>query len=301
MLILVVPILLMIGAVATVICVAMRRWKTVIIILLSVIGLNHYTQTIPLNLLTINKNNGNLKLRILTYNLGGLHNPSLQAKDYPQFLDFVDKQDADILVLPESRLAQREQLLNGLKDRYPYDISQGYVPGKHIYIETWVFSRYPLSAIKTLDHYSYSLLVTLPNGESAELVACHLSSNQNHSSLNKDNGLLSNIRQGYYQRSNETRALIDSLYDHDYPLLLCGDMNDLSGSPTLTSLQEKLHLDDAWWQGGLGYGATFTGKHLYFRLDHILYSPQYLELQHVDIPSATFSDHLPLVADFTLN
>ena len=86
--------------------------------------------------------------------------------------------------------------------------------------------------------------------------------------------------------------------NNDVPVIVCGDLNDFGGTPTLRALQNHSKLKDAWWNGGLGYGATYHGhEFMYFRLDHILYNNE-LQLQKVRVAEQNFSDHDALVARF---
>ena len=76
-----------------------------------------------------------------------------------------------------------------------------------------------------------------------------------------------------------------------------GDMNDVSGSYTINRIKEA-GLKDAWWEGGGGYGATFHGKGLRLRIDHILYDYKELELTGVRVIDNNLSDHNALMASF---
>ena len=101
---------------------------------------------------------------------------------------------------------------------------------------------------------------------SLKIVACHLESNQSNSSLQKGGGFIKNIKRGYEIRNKEAKMICDSLSQYQGPLIIAGDLNDISGSNTLNTLQKELDLSDAWWKSGFGYGATSFSKHLYFRL-----------------------------------
>ena len=115
---------------------------------------------------------------------------------------------------------------------------------------------------------------------------------------------------GYAFRGDEAEVIADSLRNCPNPLLICGDFNDISGSRSLRIIQdcraENVHaehrdrLQNAWWQGGCGYGFTFDDQHLLLRLDHILYSKEF-QLQAVEVPMVDYSDHRPLVADFVIS
>ena len=93
--------------------------------------------------------------------------------------------------------------------------------------------------------------------------------------------------------------ICDSLRNYRGPIIIAGDLNDISGSKTLKKLQNTLSLNDAWWKAGFGYGATSLSKHLYFRLDHILFSSHF-KAKSIEIPKEDFSDHYPIVTNLEI-
>lgn len=307
MLILLIPVIIPLLLIAGIFVLFHRRYYLAASLIIAAIIANLYTQTYPLHLTYFTeKKDQSYDLRILTYNIG-LNNDYLnENKDNLREIEhFFSSQDADIVVLPESRMATKQAFLTMLDSMYQYDIKQDYDIDPR-YIETYVFSRYPILNVESIGHYIYAMKVVLPT-DTLTLLACHLTSNQLNSKLNEGDGLFANLQRGFQSRTAQADTIInyfsaeqETVASLRHPTIICGDFNDLSGSETIRKIQRENNLEDAWWQGGFGYGATFTGKHLYFRLDHILYSPQNFDLQRVDIPQVQFSDHLPLVADFKM-
>ena len=117
------------------------------------------------------------------------------------------------------------------------------------------------------------------------VVGCHLSSSNHH------------IRAGYENRAKEADAIYESIKDERYPLIVMGDMNDISGSYAVERIKDA-GLEDAWWKGGCGYGATFCEGWLRLRLDHILFKKDKLDLKQVKVIDSNLSDHYALVAVF---
>ena len=305
MLILIVPILLLLLLIVGIVLLLFKRWIVGTICLLGALGLNLYTQTVPFNLRFSTDDKVEDSYRILTYNIG-LNNHYLaeHKNDLSQIAAFLNVQDADIVVLPESRLMRTPEFKTVLDQQYQYCITQSYEIDPR-YIETFVYSHYPIMNVQSVGHYIYAMDIVLPH-DTLLLLACHLTSNQSNSSLTKGKGLYENLQQGFNNRVQQADSINNFLSDYrksvsyTHPIIICGDLNDLSGSRTINSLQQNKQLKDAWWQGGFGYGATFTGKNLYFRLDHILFTEQQIELQNIYVPDVEFSDHLPLIADFKL-
>lgn len=265
--------------------------------------LNYYTQTFPLHpsyFFTTSEKKEN-QIRILSYNIQYNSEYLRNNKDsLSSLISFIRKQDADILVLPESRINSTNKTLRKKLDHiYPYHLDSGY-EGNNFYLETYVFSRYPIKNVKQYGkHYIYEMDIEVSYKNIIKLVACHLESNQSNSSLSKGDGFINNIKKGYETRYKEVKMICDSLSQYQGPLIIAGDLNDISGSKTLHYLQNKLNLNDSWWKSGFGYGATSYSKNLFFRLDHILYS-QHFKSKIVDIPKVDFSDHYPIVTNLEI-
>lgn len=269
------------------------------------VALNCYTETFPFHFSYLTNDaqqkEDNDQISILTYNIKYKSDYLRHNSDsLSSLLSFFKLQNADILVLPESRLnSTNKRLLALLDELYPYNMNAGF-KGNDFYLETYVFSHFPISDVKQYGkHYIYEMNIHISEDKCIKLIACHLVSNQSHSSLSNGEGLLSNLRNGYEMRATEVRLLSDSLRNYLGPTIITGDMNDISGSYTLKHLQKTLNLYDAWWKAGFGYGTTSYSKHLYFRLDHILYS-KHFEISTVEVPHVSFSDHYPVRTTLTL-
>ena len=117
------------------------------------------------------------------------------------------------------------------------------------------------------------------------IVGCHLSSSHHH------------IKEGYKRREKEADVLYDVIRKEPYPVIVMGDLNDISGSYTIRRIQ-KAGLSDAWWEGGCGYGTTFHDGWLRLRIDHVLYPKNKLNLQNIKVIDSDLSDHNALIAEF---
>ena len=81
------------------------------------------------------------------------------------------------------------------------------------------------------------------------------------------------------------------------PVIVCGDMNDVSGSKTLRMLQST-GLKNAWWEKGRGFGFTYHGHHfMNFRIDHILHTED-IKVKSIKKIDQHYSDHDPVIANF---
>ncbi len=152
------------------------------------------------------------------------------------------------------------------------------------------------------------MMVTV-DGKELYVVNCHLHSNKFSSALRnlrrKEVSLLQFLKEaisllshGIKVRNQQARILKEHLRGKKCPLLICGDMNDVSGSTVIKMMKSKA-LKDAWWQKGFGFGFTLAAKGMRWRLDHILYSND-IEIDSIKIGCSGVSDHRPLVCKFQL-
>lgn len=310
----------------------LRWWKTGLLLLVVGLGMNWYTQSIPLDLLSWRRADIRLKkegtIRILEYNI--CHKPEFLERNVANFqplADFLLSKDADILVLPEHMGPHALQLDSVLCANYPHNFGSVLQGG---YEEDAVYSRYPITSCKHYKMDPEAVLQRHPDadstfvrnangstmiyevgldiqGQAVTMIYVHLRSNSYDDAKGKEDrrrdklrSVLESMKRNYAYRDAEAEAICDSLAQNTNPLMICGDFNDVSGSYVLNTLQRTLGLKDAWWERGLGPGFTFDDQHLYLRLDHLLYSSHF-DLQGVSVLSeATFSDHEPMLFDLKL-
>lgn len=180
-------------------------------------------------------------------------------------------------------------------------------------IDTVQYNNWPMNEVKILTNKMpiYSAEIEVMPDRWITVFACHLRSSAYSTarrSMDKDaswfDGLplyYENYKKGKIIRNWEAdniRLYLDTLELEDKPIIIAGDFNDWSGSYCMNTIRDGKY-KDAWWEGGLGFGITYDGWHLKLRLDHILYS-HHFKLENVYVEKSKFSDHRPLVADFTL-
>ncbi len=80
-----------------------------------------------------------------------------------------------------------------------------------------------------------------------------------------------------------------------YPVIVCGDFNDVPASYTYNTVRGRL--SDAFVKKGRGYGYTYNGLYKYLRIDYIFFESP-LKCTDYDSPDIPYSDHNPVIADF---
>ena len=82
-----------------------------------------------------------------------------------------------------------------------------------------------------------------------------------------------------------------------YPVIVCGDMNDVPNSFAYQTISKNLY--DSYTEKGWGIGRTFQFLSPTLRIDYVLHSKQ-LELKQVQIIRPSPGDHNPVIADFKI-
>jgi endonuclease/exonuclease/phosphatase family metal-dependent hydrolase len=113
----------------------------------------------------------------------------------------------------------------------------------------------------------------------------------------KGRSIARRLKGGFIARSYQVTKLLEHIKDSPYPVLLCGDLNDLPSSYTYQQLRKHLH--NGFEKGGSGFGFTYNGK-LPLRIDNHFFSDE-LELLRFDVlRQITFTDHFPVEATYVL-
>lgn len=102
------------------------------------------------------------------------------------------------------------------------------------------------------------------------------------------------IKRAYTKRKEEAelvRSIIDTSH---YPVIVCGDFNDVPNS--YAYFKVKGNLQDAFLKKGFGIGRTFQYISPTLRIDYIFCDPKF-KIQQFTKPDYKYSDHYPQVAD----
>ncbi len=79
--------------------------------------------------------------------------------------------------------------------------------------------------------------------------------------------------------------------------MLVGDLNARPDTPEIKTILASL--SDTWIEVGVGPGFTSPAENATARIDYLLHSPQ-LKPSTASVPVTPASDHLPVVASYTL-
>ena len=326
-LILAAPLLIIISIVVAFVLLLLGFLLWAVIVLVVTFIFNWWSETSALHL--FGKKSGDYDLRVLTFNVNRAYEISVNKGATEELITCILQQNADLILLQEYNAELYPMVQERLGTTFPY--GSGMESTSRF---KSVFSRFPIESCEQLmvdandPQYElfqnaiyckkkYDGLEVLPIckmkirvGERLlQVFNCHLMSN-NYSIVirnlrKKRKSLLHGIfpvlhRIDFGYKARELQAqIIEEHIDDSMPTLICGDFNDVGGSSPLKILQRQ-GISDAWWEGGFGFGFTFHGMGLRFRLDHVLYSEKTLRLVKVWVPHTDVSDHYPIICDFKI-
>lgn len=271
-------------------------------------------------------------LRVLTWNVRRwddfITKKPAASGHRAKMMEFIRQQNADIICLQEfyepynskelsPNIAYiREQL------HYPYYFfSRDYTNKRSMY-ETGgvIFSRYPILNTTKITYDSNAMqtpesLVEADinvNGKMIRICTTHLQSvlfrskdfrdvelirNVDDSALEASKSILKKLRRAFTIRGKQADIVRAEIDKSPYPLIICGDFNDVPNSYTYFRIRGDRQ--DAYIQKGFGIGRTYIHLSPTLRIDYILPDKNFniLNCSKFALP---YSDHHPVLADVKL-
>ena len=111
--------------------------------------------------------------------------------------------------------------------------------------------------------------------------------------------VLRRFRRGFVKRSDQVNVLLEHLQQSPYPVIFCGDVNDVPYSYTYQQLNK--YYTNAFVKKGFGIGATYNGILPFVRIDNQFCSPELEVLDFTLHDTITYSDHFPLTAWYKIS
>ncbi|WP_276133363.1 endonuclease/exonuclease/phosphatase family protein [Polluticoccus soli] len=268
-------------------------------------------------------------IKIISWNAHGLgifNRP--QNKEFnKRILEYLKEENADILCIPEFSVTKSnimkpnaEKIIdNGHYIDYRFNPDNSL--NNKVYLGTAVFSKYPFRNYEShqLAELIYMMQgdIELPAGKIIRVFFVHLTTfglsdkdkeyiddaKQNRTMFEDDlqvsKSFVEKFRNAYAKRAVEAEKAARIIEASPYPVVICGDLNDLPGSYTYTRLRGKLN--DAFLDKGRGLGRTYNRISPTLRIDHFFYDAKALKLVGFDCPTTALSDHNPIITNFEIN
>jgi endonuclease/exonuclease/phosphatase family metal-dependent hydrolase len=268
-------------------------------------------------------------IKIMTWNVHGMgiFNKPRSKEFENHIIEYMREIDADVMCLPEYYTPRIDMFKphsnrilknNGYKD-FRYNVDNDL--GPESYLGTAVFSKYPIRnyEVHQLSQYIFMLQgdIQLPNDSMIRMFFVHLTTfglsdddkaliedvkrrnTDIDSGINKSKTFISKFNNAFVKRAREAIKASKIIEQSPYPVVVCGDFNDLPGSYTYTTLKRG-GLKDAFSEHGAWLGRTYNFISPTLRIDHLLYSPAALKIIGFQTPRTNLSDHNPVIANFEI-
>lgn len=267
-------------------------------------------------------------LRVLTWNVSSWGETSkLRLRDHnthQNMISFVKSQRPDVLCFQEFfdlvRPGREHPILKTFKEMgYNYSYYVKTTHGDTTYnMGVAILSKYPMVDTTKIyygeadfaEHLIYADIQF--NSQKIRVFTTHLQSvrfeNAQYASIrkikSKDAGLsgsktiVEKLKLAYHYRGAEADLVRQKIDDSPYPVIVCGDFNDVPNSYTYFKI--KGDLQDAFLEKGSKFGRTFRYLSPTLRIDYILADKKF-EVKQFNRTILPYSDHYPIVADFDIS
>ena len=172
-----------------------------------------------------------------------------------------------------------------------------------------VFSKYPIidtsfHKTETGNSEGFSIVDILFKGQTIRIYDTHLESprlqKQEYGALTEvqeSRGIAGKIKRAYSLRSVQAEMLRKSIDSSRYPIILCGDFNDVPNSYSYFTVKGKLQ--DAFLRKGFGLGRTFQFISPTLRIDYMMADKRF-KIEQFSKLDYKYSDHYPQVMDVSI-
>ena len=100
----------------------------------------------------------------------------------------------------------------------------------------------------------------------------------------------------YRVRAHQARAVRASIEESPYPVVVCGDFNDVPQSYAYRTIAKNL--DDIETTTSWGYNYTFHANGMFVDIDHVLVSQKAITPLHYSVIREAYSDHYPVLTEW---
>ena len=271
----------------------------------------------------------NNTLRVLDWNVsfwGESNKSKAPINNYAGLIsNLFQNQQADVLCFQEFWDTKygnsRYSTIDALKKiGYPYSFFVKTVrDGKNYNSGVAIVSKYPIidsakfiySDKGSAEHLIYADIIF--NKQRVRVITTHLQSvnfqeteyaaigkikSRDEAGLKDSKNIIRKLKYAYHHRGGQADFVNQKIKESPYPVIMCGDFNDVPNSYTYFTIRDNLQ--DAFVKKGTGIGRTFQYLSPTLRIDY-LFADKKFKVQQYSRLVVPYSDHFPIIADFEMN
>jgi endonuclease/exonuclease/phosphatase family metal-dependent hydrolase len=276
---------------------------------------------------SIQKNPGSI--RVMSWNVEQFN--ILHHKDHPEIkqemFDLINEYDPDIACLQEVVAGDKKKGINYFPDiqkalrfsdyLYSYSLKDDFDSYHHF--GRIIFSKLPIINKQTVVNYpndynaTFQYIDVLKDNDTIRVFNVHLQSLKftkanlsyldkaglnSDSNITESRSIISKIKTGFLKRSIQANFIKDEIDHSPYPVIVCGDFNDVPNSYAYETIGAGLQ--NAFVEKGSGIARTFSTISPTLRIDNI-FADKKFTVVHFTRVKKLLSDHFPILADLFLS
>ncbi|MBN9350460.1 MAG: endonuclease/exonuclease/phosphatase family protein [Chitinophagaceae bacterium] len=275
----------------------------------------------------IEKQSGNL--RVMQWNVHSWNQvlfydePNVFKDDQPQMMALIKQYDPDILCVEEffestdpEKFKSNIEILQEMGYTYHF-FAHGDLTDGSSYSGIAIFSRFPILSTGKILSTSRNEADPLAfadvkkDNRIIRVFALHLQSVRFHESdysniqrmknprdpkITGSRTITSKLKRGFKKRYEQSVLIEKQIQQTPYPVILCGDFNDVPNSGVYFNIRKNLQ--DAFLRKGSFVGRSFRFISPTLRIDYIMPSKEF-KVQQFTVIRVKYSDHYPLVSDIS--
>jgi endonuclease/exonuclease/phosphatase family metal-dependent hydrolase len=281
------------------------------------------------NFKTVTDNKSPSAVRVMSWNVEhfGILNHKTNPEQKQQMLDLINDYKPDIACFQEAVASDYDSAaINYLPNiaeklgfkfyHYSYSNTDDF-DAKHRFGKL-IFSQFPIAKTQTIilenKNYNnaYQVIDIIKDTDTIQIFNVHLQSlkfsNANlkyiedakdaqEIDLSKSKNIISKLKVGFLKRAKQSNAIQKTITESKYPIILCGDFNDVPNSYAYNTIGKNLL--NTFEEKGSWISRTYSGISPTLRIDNIFVSKNFEVLNFKKI-NTNLSDHFPIFADIQL-
>ena len=111
-------------------------------------------------------------------------------------------------------------------------------------------------------------------------------------------GIIASMRKGFINHRDEMNQINRLIQQSQFPVIVVGDLNETPYGWAYGTIRERLK--NSFEEAGRGFGFTLNRSPYFVRIDNQFFSDDWNVIQFRTLRNINYSDHFPLIADYTL-